>query len=1264
MPGTTTHGRRSTTSSSSTISDISLCPSNAPPIIRNNTISLHDTKRLLSAVEDARKRKFQSLVRRYMNQLLYGCQRAECDTPTCYTWRKRQSQQRRFTVLSARIIACMLASQDDPFQALCPGKPVVQTLDSDKQALTDVTTGEAKNRRAKKRTVPAATDKGLKDPKSFTQQLFSTMTLRMVEWIGLPPLLTTSQQSHIDSEPQEPPRLRFGNEAMDVMDTGRMTQDSEAVTQALHQEILQQQPKRRGFPGLRDVTPTGHANHKMRISTSGLFDTPSQSLPFPPSRPEHRGRNRRNSTPLTQVTPTHRSDKETHVMMDSTASEEPVVQQTLKSMSAAIAFELKGLVENSPEPEKGNAAAFVRQSLFYTFSTPSILINSFAQPGGMQDTTDVNVDPESIDKCLQVLFEKEKWKGLVVQSMWRGVGNVFTETGKGLSPQDAATVIIIGLHVLANCLIADEDVFSQVSLLRASGTVSASRNEVAPDIGLDDEMGQRLMRRILRALDFRFTDIQSPKTAEHVQRYLTWCFERERARNLVIDPQSGLPISLGAIPADQSRSLSRCTLEWTRTVFMQNWNGSCYIRRNSIAGSCVAMFQLLLESNTIDRTLFHTRAVGARIDPIIKPADWFFSTPSKRLPGYIHLMDYPYLIPLETTVAFFRSINIDLMKKAYEEAHIAHRLAVQMSRITGYRELDLVRKPQLTISMTAYLMVLVRRHHLIEDALNTFLYREPIEFSRPMKVKFLDGEIGLDHGGVQQEFFGAVTEELLNPDYGMFTTNERTHVSWFSVAPLEGMQKYELFGIIVGLAVYNGVTLRMHFPKALYMKLLGLEVGLEDIADGWPERYRGFKQLLNWSDGDVSAFTLSYVYEYCVFGHLRSINMLAAKERGLEFLDLQIPKLKQKARARRKSVRNERTQRSTPNPFSLDVGSDNWLPLPDRDSWLGEGLNEAMDQIMREASENVRPDVPRYTLSIRDLSEVLAEQDDSEHGSGESDEHTTESPDNDSPLHTRQVSFLQDDTVSQVPSPEDYTAPSSPSNVSNASSVSRRTHAFSSAATMGSTCSEGRTLSPSPSSSHQSEDENDEDTNPPDTIIISEDTEDAPQVTNENREDYVRDYISWITERSIRRQYEAFERGFFSVCSRRAISLFSPSGLKALVEGDQSAFIDVDELEAVFTYEDGYSPEDRVIKYFWEVVREFTEEQKTQLLEFITSSPRVPVGGVQKLKICIGKMGDPEHLPSSFTCFGKLKLPEYESKEQLREKLLIAIQHTLGFGAM
>jgi ubiquitin-protein ligase E3 A len=90
-----------------------------------------------------------------------------------------------------------------------------------------------------------------------------------------------------------------------------------------------------------------------------------------------------------------------------------------------------------------------------------------------------------------------------------------------------------------------------------------------------------------------------------------------------------------------------------------------------------------------------------------------------------------------------------------------------------------------------------------------------------------------------------------------------------------------------------------------------------------------------------------------------------------------------------------------------------------------------------------------------------------------------------------------------------------------------------------------------------------------------------------------------------------------------------------------------------------------VNRNFWEVFYEFSDEEKKQLLAFVTGSDRVPVGGLSKLKLIIVKNGpDSDRLPTAHTCFNALLLCTYSSKDKLKERLLTAIKNGKGFGML
>ena len=78
-------------------------------------------------------------------------------------------------------------------------------------------------------------------------------------------------------------------------------------------------------------------------------------------------------------------------------------------------------------------------------------------------------------------------------------------------------------------------------------------------------------------------------------------------------------------------------------------------------------------------------------------------------------------------------------------------------------------------------------------------------------------------------------------------------------------------------------------------------------------------------------------------------------------------------------------------------------------------------------------------------------------------------------------------------------------------------------------------------------------------------------------------------------------------------------------------------------------------------------DQKRHLLAFCTGSDRVPINGLGALKVpfVIARNGDDsDRLPTSHTCFNHLLLPEYSTRDKLKERLLTAISNSEGFGLM
>ncbi|XP_063773114.1 E3 ubiquitin-protein ligase HACE1 isoform X2 [Pseudophryne corroboree] len=174
-------------------------------------------------------------------------------------------------------------------------------------------------------------------------------------------------------------------------------------------------------------------------------------------------------------------------------------------------------------------------------------------------------------------------------------------------------------------------------------------------------------------------------------------------------------------------------------------------------------------------------------------------------------------------------------------------------------------------------------------------------------------------------------------------------------------------------------------------------------------------------------------------------------------------------------------------------------------------------------------------------------------------------------------------------------------------------------------------------------------------------------VTQENKAEYVQLVTELRMTRAIQPQINGFLQGFHMFIPPSLIQLFDEFELELLLSGMPE--IDVNDWIKNTEYTSGYERADQVIQWFWEVVQELTQEERVLLLQFVTGSSRVPHGGFAYImggsglqNFTIAAVAYTSNLlPTSSTCINMLKLPEYPSKEILKDRLLVAL-HCGSYG--
>mmetsp|Transcript_16532 Transcript_16532/g.34920 ORF Transcript_16532/g.34920 Transcript_16532/m.34920 type:complete len:1375 (-) Transcript_16532:78-4202(-) len=165
----------------------------------------------------------------------------------------------------------------------------------------------------------------------------------------------------------------------------------------------------------------------------------------------------------------------------------------------------------------------------------------------------------------------------------------------------------------------------------------------------------------------------------------------------------------------------------------------------------------------------------------------------------------------------------------------------------------------------------IEREHLVEQTLENIRKADPKELRKRLRVSF-KGEEGLDAGGVTKEFFQLLCEELFDVHSGLWSSKYGDDLNWFNSENTWDDKGYELIGVLFGLALYNSVLLDVRFPLAVYRKILGLPLGLEDIIDD--ELRKGLKQLLDYPGDDVEdIFCLTFELTWMELGEERRLEL-------------------------------------------------------------------------------------------------------------------------------------------------------------------------------------------------------------------------------------------------------------------------------------------------------------------------------------------------------------------------------------------------------
>lgn len=162
--------------------------------------------------------------------------------------------------------------------------------------------------------------------------------------------------------------------------------------------------------------------------------------------------------------------------------------------------------------------------------------------------------------------------------------------------------------------------------------------------------------------------------------------------------------------------------------------------------------------------------------------------------------------------------------------------------------------------------------------------------------------------------------------------------------------------------------------------------------------------------------------------------------------------------------------------------------------------------------------------------------------------------------------------------------------------------------------------------------------------------------------EYIERIIDMTVGAGVRDQIQAFRDGFSHVFPYSSLRSFTPEELVMLFGQDEEDW-SIETLMDAIKADHGFNMDSKSMRDLLSTMSQFNAEQRRAFLQFVTGSPKLPIGGFKGLtplltvvcRAAEAPLVPDDYLPSVMTCVNYLKLPNYSNEKTLAERLKFAM---------
>jgi len=172
----------------------------------------------------------------------------------------------------------------------------------------------------------------------------------------------------------------------------------------------------------------------------------------------------------------------------------------------------------------------------------------------------------------------------------------------------------------------------------------------------------------------------------------------------------------------------------------------------------------------------------------------------------------------------------------------------------------------------------VRREFLLGDSVSGVMGLSQKDLRKVWRLEFI-GEEGIDAGGLTREWYQLITEELFNPESGLWIFSQ-TNQMCMQINPASGLINEEhlvyfrFLGRIMGKALFDRQLVAGHMVRHLYKHILGWPVTFDDLKLIDEDVHKNMMDLLDLDEDGLEESYLDFTVTESVMGIVETIDLI------------------------------------------------------------------------------------------------------------------------------------------------------------------------------------------------------------------------------------------------------------------------------------------------------------------------------------------------------------------------------------------------------